>query len=385
MSMSESPLFGDLSTPESPSVIMSDLYKEDGIYVGEGVIRQVAKDGSYKVALNDNRIISCRAVSNVGESVFPKGIAVFVVVYNAEGYLLGKIRPITDEWKDDGKPKNDKSTTIGTEGDAQLRPHSLDDDTITAEVTVTRGGVVKVKSTGATGITLHPHGERIIQKSQTLLAFTDAYRIESGRTATKAGVKMDALTEETYKNKVGPSRVEVNVKNGKVDGSVVHRFAVEKLVTAGGATTGTRRFSWGIDEDGNWYVDNAKTIGFGDIADEPVVLGNQLVSLTKKLIQEMTAVRTALTTYTAAIAAAGTAAMSAGPGSPFTNAAAITALASGVTAAGTPVAAALGQSIASLSAIQLEFLTPMGPSKEAILSDFFSTQKTTPVPAAVIE
>jgi len=386
MSMSESPLFGDMSHSESPSVIMSDLYKEDGIYVGEGVIRQVMKNGNYKVALHDNRIIACRAVSSVGESVFPKGIAVFVVVYNAEGYLLGRVRPVTDAWKDDGEPENDKSTTIGTEGDAQLRPHSLDDDTVTGEVTVTRGGVVRIRSTGATGITLHPHGERIIQKSQTLLAFTDAYRIESGRTATKAGVNMDALTEETFKNKVGPSRTEVVVKNGKVDGSTVHRFAVEKLVTAGGVATGTREFSWDIDESGNWYVDNVHSINFGDMSDEPVVLGNKLVALTKQLIQEMTSIRTALTAYTAALTAAGGGATSAAATpTPPQNNAAILILANAMTAAGAPVAAVLGKSIASLTAAQTTFLTPMGPIKEAILSDFFSTQKTTPIPAAVIE
>jgi len=386
MSISDSPMFGDMDTPDSPSVILSNLYKDDGIYVGEGVVRQISKNGNYMVALHDNRVISCRAVSNVGESIFPRGIAVFVVVYNAEGYLLGKIRPVTDGWKDDGKTGNDKSTTIGNQGDAQLRPHSLDDDDISAEVTVTRGGVVRIKSTGATGITFHPHGERIIQKSQTLLAFTDAYRIESGRTATKAGVKMDALTEETFKNKVGPSRTEVIVKNGKVDGSVVHRFAVEKLVTAGGSTSGTMNFSWDIDESGNWYVDNVKSINFGDTSDEPVVLGNKLVSLTKQLIQEMTSIRTALTTYTAALTAAGGGATSAASTPlPPQNNAAILILANALTAAGAPVATVLGKSIASLTAAQMTFLTPIGPIKEAILSDFFSTQKTTPIPSVIVE
>lgn len=383
----DSPLFADLITPNTPSVLMTDTFKRDGIYVGEGVIKQVLKNGQYLVTTNDNRNIACRGVSNVGESIFPKGIAVFVVVYNAEGFVLGKLRVIRDEDKDDGTVEQDKSTTIGSEGDAQIRPQTLNEENVDSEVTVTSGGVVKIKSTGATGITLHPHGEQIIQKSQRLLAFTDAYRIESGRLASKTGVVLDVLTAETYKSKAGPSRVEIRVKNGKVDGSIVHRTSVENLVTGGGKTLGTRDFSSEIDDSGNWKIANTSSIKFGDASNEPVVLGNQLVTLLKQVITEMTSVRTALTTYTAALTAAGATAASTAGGAPLppNNQAAILTLSSALTSAGAPVAASLGKSIASLTVLQTTFLTAMGVSKELILSDFFSTQKVPPIPGVVSE
>jgi hypothetical protein len=198
-----SQFFEDLHAPEVPSAISTDLYKNDGIYVGEAIIKRVLKNGKYRITLHDNRNIDARAVFNVGENILPKGIPVHCIVHNGDGFIIGRVRATNDEDKDDGSTDTDRSETIGTEGDATLRPHSANEKDITAHVTVTRGGVVKLVSTGATSFTLHPHGERIIQKCQTLLAFSDAHRIESGRVTSRGAVSLTALTSEAYKDKVG--------------------------------------------------------------------------------------------------------------------------------------------------------------------------------------
>ncbi|MHC4647799.1 MAG: hypothetical protein ACYTBJ_20240, partial [Planctomycetota bacterium] len=254
--MSDSILFSDLHAPETPAAVTTDLYKKDGIYVGEAIIKAKLANGKYKVTLNDNRIISCRAVFNLGENVFPPGIAVQVIVYNADGFIIGRVRPTEDNETDDGEVDTERSPAVGTEGDATLKSHSTDDSNNRAEVTVTRGGVVKLVSTGATSIIMHPHGERLIQKCQTLVAFSDAYRIESGRSSSTGGVSLNALTEETYKEKVGPVRTEVRIKNGHVDTSVVHQFSVDTLTTGGGVTSGVGNFKWTIDNTGVWSILN---------------------------------------------------------------------------------------------------------------------------------
>jgi hypothetical protein len=384
-----SPLFADHDVPDMPSAVSTDLYKKDGIYVGEAIIKRVLKNGKYRITTHDNRNFDSRAVFNLGENVLPKGIAVFAICYNGEGFIIGRVRATNDEAKDSGETDTDRSTTIGTEGDATLRPHTTKDDETTAEVTVTRGGVVKVRATGATNMVLHPHGERMIQKCQTLLAFSDAYRIESGKVSTKGGVSLTALTTQEYKDKVGPARTEVRVKNGTVSGTTVHQFSVDTLVTAAGATTGVGNFKWTIDNTGTWQISNTLGIKFGQLANEPVVLGTQLVTFLKALIQDMTTVRTTLTTMGAALAAAGTAVTSGlvGPQLMITPVvgAALVAFAAATTAAMAPVTAGMAASIAGLSVNQTLYLTPLGVSKELILSDFFATQKIVPIPGVISE
>jgi hypothetical protein len=384
-----SPLFSDLDSPDAPSAISSDLYKKDGIYVGEAIIKRTLKNGKYRITTHDNRNFDSRAVFNIGENVLPTGIAVFCICYNGEGFIVGRVRATNDEAKDDGETDTDKSTTIGTEGDATLRSHTTKDDDATAEVTVTRGGVVKVRATGSTNMVLHPHGERLIQKCQTLLAFSDAYRIESGRVSTKGGVSLPALTTQEFKDKVGPARVEVRIKNGTVEGTTVHQFSVDTLTTAGGATTGVGNFKWTIDNTGTWQVLNTLGIKFGDVSNEPVVLGAQLVSLMKSLIAEMTAIRSSLATYTGALTTAGAAASAAIAAAviptPASNAAAIGALGSAMASAGPSTSSALTKSAATVTALQSTYLTSAGASKELILSDFFATQKIAPVPGVISE
>jgi hypothetical protein len=356
-------LFSDLEIPEMPSAISSKNYEK--LYVGEGVISKLLKNGKYEVKTHEGDIINCRGVFNIGETVLPSGIAVFVVTHNAEGWILGKIRATLDDDKDDGSVDTDKSAIVGSEGDATLRPHLTSDDSISSEVTVTRGGVVRLKSTGATSITMHPHGERLIQKCQTLLAFSDAYRIESGRVTSKAGVSLTALTEEAYKDKVGPARTEVRIKNGSVDVTAltVHQFSVDTLTTAAGATTGLANFRWKVDSTGKWDVVNGLKINFGDIANEPVVLGSTLVKFLKALMSEMTSIRGALSTLGVDLAATTVANLSLKM--PLTGAA---------------LTASAVKSSGAVTALQGVYL-----DSTAVLSDFFATQKLPPVPGVIKE
>ena len=386
----ESILFPDLKIDKKPSVIDSDLYKGDGVMAGEAVVRQVLKNGKYRVAMHGSHIFDARAVFGLGESVLPTGIPVFVVAYNGDAWILGRMRATSDTGKSDGTTDTDRSTTIGSPGDAQLRPQATEDKDITAEVTVTVGGVVKVRTTSATNITLHPVGERIIQRCQSLLAFSDAYRIESGRVTGKSGgVEFGAITFETYKNKVGPSRTEVRIKNGQVDGTTVHQFSVDNLATTAGKTLGTSDFNWTISDSGDWWVTNCSSMHIGDIANEPVVLGAQLVALLKSLIMDMSTVRAGLNAMGTAMGAANqTLSIALTP--PFflippIVGAAVYALSQAQAIANTTMAGIMASSISNLTVTQTTYLTPLGASKELILSDFFSTQKIAPVPGVVNE
>jgi hypothetical protein len=386
----DSILFSDVEVGQKPSAVDSELYKSDGVLAGEAIIKQVLDNGKYRIAMHGNRLFDARAVFSMGENVLPTGIPVMAMAYNGDAWILGRLRATKDEDSSDGETDTDRSTTIGTPGDAQLRPHVTDDDKISAEVTVTTGGVTKVKASSATNMTLHPIGERIIQRCQSLLAFSDGYRIESGRKTGKAGsVSMGALTSESYKTKVGPARTEVRVKNGKVSGSTVHQLSVETLSTTGGKTLGTADFKWTVSSSGTWQVKNCKAVKFGQLADEPVVLGNKLVLLLKALITDMTTVRTGLTALATAMAAANqTLAAALLPPLfliPPLVGLAVFVLAQAQAIANTTMGGVMGSSIAGLTITQTSYLTPLGISKELILSDFVSTQKIAPIPGVVSE
>lgn len=368
-----------------PSAVSTNRYK--GVFVGEAKITSVKKNGKYGIAADGNTQPDARPVFNMGENVLTEGVAVFVISYNGESWILGRLRVTKDEQPTNGVPETDKSPVVGNKGDATLRPHSTDDENLTPEMTVTAGGVAKMKATGATNITLHPHGERIIQRSQSLLAYTDGYRIESGRKSGKSGgVNTDTQTVQTFVTKAGPARTEIKVSNGKSVGSV-HSMEVRSVVTAAGATTGLRNFKWGIDDTGNWGVDNAASIKFGNIATEPVVLGTQYVTLQKALILDQTVLNAAniaaMATLTPLLTTAYTLTLSI----PFTSIAnflGLNILYPALIAMSAAFTALYSASTANLTAQQLLYLTPLGITKELVLSDWVSTQKIAPFPGVVV-
>lgn len=379
-------MFPDLENDSGvPSAVSTDRYKN--LYVGEAKITSVKKGtGKYGISIHGNSQPDARPVFSVGESVLTEGIAVMVIVYNGEAWILGKLRVTQDDEPDDGVPTTDKPKVIGNKGEVALRPATTDEESLTPYMSVTPGGVAKMQSTGATNITLHPHGERIIQRSQSLLAYTDGYRIESGRKSGKAGgVNTDTKTTQTFVTKAGPSRTEIVVANGKSVGSV-HAFGIGNVVTASGTTTGTRTFKWGIDESGNWQVGNAASIKFGDIANEPLVLGTQYVTFQKSLISDQTTKNAAgvaaMTALTPLLTGALNAALSL-PLTPIGNFAAISAFLPAMVAMTAAMTALYNASTANLIAQQTAFLTPLGVSKELILSDWVSTQKIAPIPGIV--
>ena len=253
-------------------------------------------------------------------------------------------------------------------------------------MSVTPGGVAKVQSTGATNITLHPHGERIIQRSQSLLAYTDGYRIESGRKSGKAGgVNTDTKTVQTFVTKAGPSRTEIVVANGKSVGSV-HAFGIGNVVTASGATTGTRTFKWSIDESGNWKIGNASTVKIGDIANEPLVLGSQYVTLQKALIADQTTKNAANISAMATLTPLLTEAFKVNLSLPFTPAGNFLAhqiLFPALIAMSSALTSLYTASTTNLNTQQATFLSPLGTTKELVLSDWVSTQKIAPIPGVV--
>jgi hypothetical protein len=369
-----------------PSAVSTNRYKD--IYIGEAKITSVKRNGKYGISVHGNAQPDARPVFNMGENVLTEGIAVLVLSYNGEAWILGKLRVTKDEEPDDGVPTTDTSPVVGNKGDATLRPHTTDDENLTPEITVTAGGVAKMKATGATNITLHPHGERIIQRSQSLLAFTDGYRIESGRKSGKAGgVNTDTQTTQTYVTKAGPARTEIVVKNGKSVGSV-HEFSVRNVATAAGVTTGLKTFKYSISDSGSWDIDNASSINLGNFATEPLVLGTQYTNLQRALVLDQTVMNAAnvaaMSTLTPLLTTAYTLTLAL----PFTsigNFFGLMILYPALIAMSAAFSALYTASTANLTAQQLLYLTPYPPFKELVLSDWISTQKTAPFPGVVVE
>ena len=358
-------------------------------YVGEAKVLSVDDNGLYTVVCSAGQFTG-RPTFNIGENFLKSGVAVAITVCNREALITGRLRVTRDDLDRDGKVKQDKSSTIGSPGDATLRPHTTVDKDATSEVTVTGGNVVKVKSNSNTYMNMHPTNDAIQMACSEFIQYTDAYRMQSGKTSTSSATSatLNTITTQSFKSKQGSSRTEVTVKNGTVSGNVVHDFSVGSLSTGGGKTTGDVEFNWTIDKDGNWQVQNSKTIKFGDTADQAMVLGDELVALEKKLIAEMNALRTDMIAASATLLGGASALTSVVaeyikltidvPAGKLVLGPALVAFASTVTAAATTLTKSATKSKLSLTALGKLYLLSKGVTKEKILSDYCSLQKKAP-------
>lgn len=389
MVMSGTPLFSDLDLSNSGIPTLDpDIYKNDGIYVGEAKIEAKLKNGKYKCRLPDGRIFQARPSHATGETIYPSGTPVLAICYNADSFILGRIRSTKDEASSDGEVETDSADkAIGNSGDASLRPANPKEDT-PASVTVTGGGVVAVRSTGENNITLHPGG-LCVHRSETLRQLNHGYSFDSGKLPGKVGsVGLSTISTHKYTDRVGPARTEVRVKNGKVGNPVVHEFSVNNLVTAGGVTTGAANFKWTVDGTGNWQITSANTIKFGDFANEPIVLGKQYVTLTKALILDQTTINAAnlaaMATLTPLLTTALTLTLSI-PMTSIGNFMGLVILYPSLIAMAAAFTALYTASTTNLTAQQLLYLTPYGITNELVLSDLMSTQKILASPFPIIE
>lgn len=388
MVMSRTPLFADLDLSNSGSPSLDpDIYKDDGIYVGEAKIEAKLKNGKYKCRLPDGRIFQARPAHATGETVYPSGTPCMAIAYNADAFIIGRIRSTKDENTEDGEVETDEADkAIGNAGDATLRAADPSGDPL-ASVTVTGGGIVAMRSTGETNMTLHPGG-LCVHRCETMRQLNHGYSFDSGKVAGKvSGVNLQTLSTQKFTDKVGPVRAEVRVKNGKV-GSAVHEFSVNNLATAGGATTGTANFSWSIDSTGNWQITSANSIKFGSLANEPIVLGRQYVTLTKATIADQTAINAAnlaaMQTLSPLLITALTLTLTV-PGVSIFNFLGLAILYPALITMANAFSALYTASTTNLTALQTTFLTPTVAFNELVLSDLMSTQKILSPPGVVSE
>lgn len=389
--MADSILFDDIDTTKSgvPSLFIT-VHKKQGEYVGEGKIEGKLKNGKYKVRIANGTVIQCTSLHSTGETMYPTGIPVIVYTNNADGYILGRVRPVKDENQSDGKVETDESDVIGNPGDAMLQPHSTKEEGNNARVIVTAGGVVKIRASSGCQTSYYPSTGQKLDRCESLLAYSDAYRIESGRKAgKKGGVVYKASTKEEYVDAVGPVRNRVKVENGDV-GSNKHEFSVSSIATTAGTTSGLTNFKWEIDGSGNWTISHCKTLSVKGLGpSEPVVLGKQYVALQKALILDQTAINAAniaaMSTLTPLLSTALTLTLAL----PFTSIGNFFGLMIlypsliGMTAA---FSALYTASTTNLTAQQLLYLTPIpGVTNELVLSDYFTSTKLPALPGVVLE
>jgi hypothetical protein len=129
---------------------------------------------------------------------------------------------------------------------------------------------------------LNPINNQVSMRSTNFLHSADGYLAERGR-IDPGSVKPGTISEESYLSQVGPSYDRVTVKNGTVDEAARRQMEIASINIVAGqevAAVKTRETHYA---DGSWVGEGPK-YQWGEGADEPAVLGRQLVDVMGQLI-----------------------------------------------------------------------------------------------------
>lgn len=225
------------------------------------------------------------ALDGTGEETYHRSGSPCVVVFDddgGQGFVIGFLRiPQFDEDADaeagaftpsaDNKVQGDK--VYSTAGGATL--------------ILKRGGAVLIEGGKGTGIILNPLNNQMSFRCSNQKVVVDGYSATRGRTSP-GGTQAETTHVEQFKNLVGPVFDRVTISHGELGGDAVGRilseYRLESVSTVGAdeqVEVLTREFYNGA---GHWVGEGPNYQWGGIDADEPIVLGNQIVDAISELI-----------------------------------------------------------------------------------------------------
>ena len=250
-----------------------------------GVYRFSSTDG---VNINDAHVLSMDADLSGGESTTkPRAGSPCVAVMSSNGaqcFIIGFHRPPKFDENSDDIP------AVGNPDDNQSGGDKIFKTSGGATLLLKRGGSVLIEGGAGVNITLNPSNNRMTLRSTNLGIVADGYRASRGRKDI-GETKTATSHEEEFLHQVGPTFDRFKVRHGSISDNVRRELSLEAVTLVASQETATIVTRETYLSDGSWIGEGPKYQWGGAEADEPGVLGNQLVEAFSKLIDIIKALK----------------------------------------------------------------------------------------------
>jgi len=214
---------------------------------------------------------------------YPGALCVIVTANGGAAFIIGFFNPPTtietenDEFTTETNPGAVEDTEARSPGDWIVRTED-------ASINVKRMGAVVIESGASIRVTMNPRDGTHFSQARTRIDIAEGYSSRQGRIRNTSP---ESLSQYDYYDKIlqrGRTSLRVTVKNGEVSGSVRREVSltnVNYLTPSSPIETLLSRDR--LLDDGGWISEGPKYQWGGSGADEPIVLGNALVTILKRL------------------------------------------------------------------------------------------------------
>lgn len=243
-----------------------------------GIYRFSSTDG---IVVNDAHILSPDYdTKGTGEHTKPRPGSTCVAVMTTNGaqcFIIGFSRsPTVDDQSDD-------PPVVGVPDDSDTSGDKVYKTANGASFVLKRGGAVIIEGGPGTGVILNPLNNQMSLRSTNFRQNADGYLSKRGR-VTPGSTEPATSHEEAFLHQVGPTYDRMRTLHGTFDSNARKRFelAAVKIVSSKEIVSIKTRETYFAD--GSWIGEGPKYQWGGDSADEPAVLGKQLVEVFNTLI-----------------------------------------------------------------------------------------------------
>jgi len=232
-------------------------------------------------AVSDAHVLSPDVdAQGTGEITKPRAGSPCVAVVTSDGgqvFICGfHPMPVFDESADDPPVVGNPDDNIAA-GDKTIRTAGG------ATIILKRGGAVIMEGGAGTSVLLNPTNNQATIRSANFKQSADGYLSSRGR-QTPGQTAPETKHEEHFLHQLGNSYDRFTVAHGNLENNARRRLTLASVVVAGGNQTATIVTRETYKSDGTWVGEGPKYQWGGESADEPAVLGNQLVEALDKLI-----------------------------------------------------------------------------------------------------
>lgn len=242
--------------------------------------------GTYRFCSNDGfnvgnaHILSQDAdIDGNGESTKPRAgsLAVAVMTSNgAECFIIGFHRP--PQFDED----SEEAPSVGNPEDNESSGDKVYETSGGAKLILKRGGAVIVEGGAGVSILMNPVNNRLSVRSANMGFVADGYSSFRGR-KNIGETRPETLHREDFISQVGPSFDRLSIQHGSLPDDARRELSLASVTVASSQETATILTRETHYNDGSWVGEGPK-YQWGRNADEPGVLGNQLVDAFGTLI-----------------------------------------------------------------------------------------------------
>ena len=195
----------------------------------------------------------------------------------AQAFIAGFQKPpLFDEDGESDEPVVGDAEDIATSGDKVWQTKEG------AKFILRRAGMVIVEGGPGVSIFMTPVKNQMTLRSTNFTHIVNGYKARRGR--VEIGTNPATTHEEEYWNQVGASYQSIGLRHGALENNARRELTLTEVVVAGGQTAVVTKTRETYYNDGSWVGEGPKYQWGGVGANEPMVLGNQLVAAFNTLV-----------------------------------------------------------------------------------------------------